>query len=112
MDISREVYALELRQRGHRQHLLSKYTVPPDEIVHNTLESNFEDDIGDNHDKRPREQDSMINQNISQQEEEGEVQPNNTIHGTKKDNIGHQNQSTSVAQRDRIGQGPRTRITK
>ena len=56
---AREVYALKLRQSGHNQHLITKYMVPTDKLVHDTLESDFRGDIGGNHDVMPPEQDPM-----------------------------------------------------
>ena len=60
LDAARDTYALELQQRGHNQYLITKYMPLTDEIVHNTLESDFEDDPRGNNDVRPIEQDSMI----------------------------------------------------
>ena len=45
MDIPQVAYALELRQRGHSQNLVTKYMVSTNESVHNTLESNCENEI-------------------------------------------------------------------
>ena len=45
LDITREAYALELRQRGHNQNLITRYMVLLREIVHNTMESDYRDGI-------------------------------------------------------------------
>jgi hypothetical protein len=42
-DIAREAYTLELQQRGHTQHLITKYMISSDKIVHDTLDSDLED---------------------------------------------------------------------
>ena len=39
LDITREAYTLELRQRGHNQNVITRYMVSTSEMVHGTLES-------------------------------------------------------------------------
>jgi hypothetical protein len=48
LDIAREAYTLELRQRAHSQNLITRYMVSTSKIVHDTLESDFEDNMDNN----------------------------------------------------------------
>ena len=45
LDVAQDAYALELKQRGNNQNLITKYMVSTNEMVHNTMESDCNNEI-------------------------------------------------------------------